>query len=519
MLFRSWYNKRVQENADSDVVDNIDSENAVTGGERAEESETLAPADVAVPLPVDADSDDADSVSEPEKTAEKKPALFTAKMLWALILPLVVEQLLAVTIGMADTLMVTSVGTDIENTAAVSAISLVDSVNLLLIQVFSALATGGAVVASQYLGHGDSDKACRAAKQLLYVKLAASVIIAAVVLIFNRGILGVLFGNIDKLTADNAYTYFWLSALSYPFLAIYNGSAALFRSMRNSKISMYTSIAMNVINFGGNAALIYGAKIGVMGAGIASLVSRFVGGALLFILLFNKKRAIHLDNFKPAFDKNIVKKIFAIGVPTGIENGLFQGGKLVVASLISTMGEAAVAANAISNTLCSFANVPGMAAGLGAVTVIGQCCGAGDTDGAKKYSLKLTGAVYIANIFVCLVLVFAAPSLFSLFDLLPSAITDANLIVITFCPTMAAIWTPAFFLPNALRAAGDVKYTMSVSVVSMLVVRIGAAYLLAYTTGLGVLAVWIAMYLDWAVRAVCFVARFVTGGWKKIKLI
>ncbi len=131
----------MQENADSDVVDNIDSENAVTGGERAEESETLAPADVAVPLPVDADSDDADSVSEPEKTAEKKPALFTAKMLWALILPLVVEQLLAVTIGMADTLMVTSVGTDIENTAAVSAISLVDSVNLLLIQVFSALAT------------------------------------------------------------------------------------------------------------------------------------------------------------------------------------------------------------------------------------------------------------------------------------------------------------------------------------------------------------------------------------------
>ena len=269
--------------------------------------------------------------------------LFSKEDLRKLIVPLVIEQLLAVTIGMADTMMVANVGE-----AAVSGISLVDSLNILLIQIFSALATGGAVVASQYLGRQDRENACGAAKQLVYACAAISILVGGLAMLGGKHLLSLIFGAVEPDVMRNAETYFWLSALSYPALAIYNAGAALFRSMSNSRVSMMTSIAMNLVNISGNAILIYAFNMGVAGAGLASLVSRILGAVVMMVLLRNRHNLIFIGHlFRYRFDWPMVRSILHIGVPNGLENGMFQVGKVLVSSLIAVFGTSAITANAI----------------------------------------------------------------------------------------------------------------------------------------------------------------------------
>ena len=265
---------------------------------------------------------------------KERPPLFSAAALRRLIIPLVIEQFLAMTIGMADTIMVTSVGEH-----AVSGVSLVDNISILLINIFSALATGGAVVAAQYLGSRDESNACAAAKQLFYVVGALSTATMAVCLLFREPILRLVFGQLDASVMEAAMTYFLLTALSYPLLAVYNAGAALFRSMGNSKVSMLASLLMNLINIGLNAVLIYGAGIGVAGAGFGTLFSRLAGAVLMTWLICRKGHVIHIDHlFRPEFRKQLVKKILRIGVPNGLENGMFQIGKLLVLGLVTPLG-------------------------------------------------------------------------------------------------------------------------------------------------------------------------------------
>lgn len=431
-----------------------------------------------------------------------------------LILPLVVEQLLAVAIGMADTVMVATCGE-----AAVAGISNVDSINMLLIQVFAALATGGAVVAAQYLGRKDNEKACDAAKQLHIVTIIISIVIMAIALIFNKQILRAIFGKIDSDVMDNAVTYLFLSALSYPFLALYNCGAALYRAMGNSKISMITSLIMNVINIGGNAIFIYGFNMGVFGAGLASLISRAVSAVIMFVLIQNKKKPIHLENLKPKWNGATVKRILRIGIPTGVENSMFQLGKLLVQGLVATLGTAAMAANAISMSISGIANVPGQAVGLALITVVGQCFGAGEYDEAGKYTKKLIIVTYIALFAVSVTLFFSAPPLIHMFNLSAEATDIAVQILRIFCMVTVVFWPLSFCLPNALRAAGDAKFTMIVSVISMTVFRVGSSFFFVLVLHLGVEGVWISMYIDWAVRALFFLVRFLRGKWKKIRII
>ena len=298
----------------------------------------------------------------------ENPLFFSNHALVRLLVPLVIEQLLAVTIGMADTVMVTSVGE-----AAVSGISLVDSINILFIQVFSALASGGAIVTAQYLGRQERKNACIAAKQLLYATTALAAIIMAVALIFHRALLRLIFGNIDPAVMENAIVYFQLSAVSYPFLAVYNAGAALFRSMGNSKVSTLVSFLMNVVNIGGNAVLIYGFHWGVAGAATASLVSRAMAAVIMLVLICHKNNPIHIEKvWKPELHFDMIRRILKIGVPNGVENGMFQIGKLIVQGLVATFGTSAIAANAIANTIASFINTPGTAIQLGLATVVGQ---------------------------------------------------------------------------------------------------------------------------------------------------
>lgn len=441
--------------------------------------------------------------------------LFSGRDLKKLIIPLVIEQFLAVAIGMADTVMVASCGE-----AAVSGVSLVDSINVLLINIFSALATGGSVVAAQYLGRNDNPNARIAAKQLIYVTALMSLLLMAICLVGGKGLLGFVFGKAEADVMDNAGTYFWLSALSYPFLAVYNSGAALFRAMGNSRISMLTSVLMNIVNISGNALLIYGFQMGVAGAAIATLVSRILGAVIMVLLLRDCRNQIFVTElWKVRLRWDMVKNVLRIGVPNGLENGMFQIGKILVQGLITSFGTVAIAANAVAGNIVMVTQIPGNAIGLAMITVVGQCVGARDYEQAKMYIRKLMGIIYLSMILLNLVVFAIREPLVGIFNLSAEATGIANELVIwttIFCSTF---WPLSFPFANGLRAANDVRFTMVTSIFTMWVFRVGSSYILAQYLGWGVLGVWFGMFIDWVVRAACFVFRYLSGKWKNIQFI
>lgn len=441
--------------------------------------------------------------------------LFTKEDLKKLIIPLIIEQTLAISIGLFDTLMVSSCGE-----AAVSGVSLVDSISVLLIQVLSALATGGAVVCSQYIGKKMPGKAKLSAGQLMFIMLVTSGTVMLIVLLSYRFLLHLIFGQIDADVMANAEIYFIISAISYPFLGVYNAGAALFRAIGNSKISMYTSLVMNVINIGGNAVLIFGFGLGVFGAATATLAARVISALVMVALLGKKENPLCILTpgcMKP--NRDVIGKILKIGIPSGVENGMFQIGKLLVSSLTATFGTAAIAANAVANSVAGFANIPGNAIGLAMVTVIGRCIGAGEKEQARYYSKKLMGLAYAGMFLSNLALFVLVKPIVSCFALSEAAARIAIQLLTSFAVCAALIWPLSFALPNVLRAAGDAKYTMEVSIFSMWVFRVASSYFFAGTLGLGVLGVWIGMYVDWMFRAIFFVVRYKKGKWLEKRIV
>lgn len=449
------------------------------------------------------------------KRADTAPPMFTAGMLVRLILPLFIEQLLAVTIGLADTVMVSS-----EGEAAVSGIANVDQVNVLLVQVFTALATGGAVISAQYLGRGEKDNADRAAKQLLVISIAISSLIAALSVCFNRPLLGAIYGKVERNVMDCSVIYFYLSAVSYPFLAVFSSCSALFRSMNNSRACMVVSMVMNVVNIAGNALLIYGFNLSVAGAGISTLVSRIIGATVMLALIKSGDNEITVKKLlKPELNLKMIGSILKIGVPTGLESGIFQIGKLLVQTIVTSFGTSAMAANAVSNCVSGFACIPGTAIGLAMITVIGRCIGAGEKKQAKSYTFLMIGINYLAVFVISAVSFALTPVLVSAFNVSSEAAAQANKILHTYFIFSALIWPVSFTLPNALRAAGDAKFSMCVSLFSMWIFRIGFSYILAVYLGMSLYGVWIAMIIDWVARAICFVIRFFRGKWLYVKVV
>lgn len=449
--------------------------------------------------------------------------MFSRKFLSRLIWPLVMEQFLAMTVGACDTIMVSSVGE-----AGVSGVSLVDQLGQLVIQLFAAFATGGAVVASQYLGHREQKNAQTAAKQLLNLCVAAGVVCIAVCLPLRRSILNLIFGAMESEIMENAVTYFVWLLFSFPLLGIYNSCAALCRAMGNSKISLKVSLVMNFTNIAGNAVLIYGAKLGVAGAGISTLVSRAIAAAVMLYILTRKKWPLFIENlWKPQINFPLLGKILKVAVPSGIENSVFHIGKTLVYSFMSGFGITAIAANAISNTVASFSNIPGTAIGLASVTIVGQCIGAGQKQQAKSYGRKLMFLAY-SGMFLTGLLVFGlAPSVTKIFNLTPEAQSLAVLIIRSCMIANVIFWPMSFTMPNILRGAGDAKYTMLVTNISMWVFRVAGSYLISrwillkypQDTSLALFGIWLGMYLDWVFRGLLFYIRFCGKKWLEKSVI
>ncbi|MBR6914493.1 MAG: MATE family efflux transporter [Treponema sp.] len=449
--------------------------------------------------------------------------IFDKKYLVKLILPLIAEQFLAITIGACDTLMISSIGE-----AGVSGVSLIDQFSQLMIQLFAAFATGGAVVSSQYLGNRSPENARKAAKQLLYVAVALGLFIIVIAMPLRKQILNMLYGKTEADVMNNALQYFVWILLSFPFLAVYSSSAALFRSMGNSKLSLKVSIVMNAINIIGNAVFIYGVKIGVNGAGLSTLISRIVAAFVMLVLLCSRKNLIYIEKiWKIEINFAMIRRILRVGVPSGIENSVFHIGKIFVQSFMSGFGTVAIAANAISNTIASFSNIPGNAIGLGAITIVGQCIGAGEPKQAKRYGKLLMKATYIAMFCVSFLIFIFAPLIVSAFNLSAESASLTVGVTRTCMAVNVIFWPMSFTMPNVLRAAGDAKYTMIVSNISMWLFRVVFSLLISNiilrkfpsNTSLALYGVWFGMYLDWVFRGAFFLKRFSGEKWLSKKVI
>ncbi len=436
--------------------------------------------------------------------------LYSNNALKALILPLVLEQALSITVGMADSMMVSRLGE-----AAVSGVSLVDMINMLMFQFFAALATGGAVIVSQNLGAKRLDSARESAKQMLFAVLVLSTVLAVLALVFKNQLLSLFFGKIEPDVRSAGLTYLTISVFSFPFLGMYNSCAAIFRSMGKSSITFTVSIIGNIINVAGNALCIFGLKMGVEGVAIPTLLSRMVMGIILFVLLHNTKHEVHFTRDKFRIRLPIIRNILYLGIPGGIENGIFQLGRVLVMSIVSGFDTMSTTAMSVSNVFGGFGCIIGQAMNLSMVAVIGKCVGADDKEQIKYYLKKLMAIVYIGTAAINIILLSCLNPLLSLYELSPETRELTYRLIMIHDGLAIFLWPMSFTFPNMLRACNDVRFTMVASVVSMFVFRIGFSYLMGITLGMGVVGVQFAMIIDWICRITCFSLRYKAGCWQR----
>lgn len=436
--------------------------------------------------------------------------LFSKKDINAILFPVIFETLLSYLIGLMDSVMVASAGE-----AAVSAVSLVDAISVLFINVFAALANGGAVVCGQFLGRKSAKDSGRAAEQMLVLLLTSALVISAVLLVFQEQILSFLFGSAEAAVRENCSIYYHIVMMSIPFIALYNGGAALFRTTGDSSTPLRVSMVMNGINIGGNALLIYGFRMGVAGVAIPTLISRGIAMVIILIPLFRKNSPLDVSGlWKYRPDRKLISSILSIGIPNGVENGMFQFGKLILMTLISTLSTAAITANAIGNTTGSLHCVIGMAANSALMAVVSRCAGAGDFTQARWYTRYFVRKTYILQGLVNLALVAGIPLVLRLYGASPQVARYAVPVMLVHGLSTLVLWPAAFMLNISMRSAGDSRYAMWIATISMWLCRVGGSYFLVKVVGMGVLGVWVAWDLDWIFRIIFFVPRYLGHRWE-----
>ncbi len=441
--------------------------------------------------------------------------MFSTGDIWKLLIPLMVEQLLTSFMGMADSIMVTRVGS-----AAIAAVSLTDSINNLVIQMFAALATGGTIVCSQYIGSGSPGKSNQAARQVVLSVLTIAVVVCFLSEMFRYQILRLVFGTVEDDVMEAAATYFLYTAASFPFLGLFQAGSAFYRAGGNSRFPMLISILSNIMNIIGNAIFIFVFRWGVAGAALSTLLSRIFSAVVIYVFLRLPRQPIVIDHYlqiRPNFD--LIRKVLFIGIPSGIENSMFQFGKLAIQSSVSTLGTKAIAAQAMAIIFENVNGIGGIAIGTGLMTIVGQCLGAGRREEAKYYITRLTEYSWAVLAVSCLVTFLIGKPVMNLAGLEPESAALCYRMLIFISAVKPLIWVFSFIPPYGMRAAGDVKYAMIVASLSMWLCRVAMTTFLIRVMGFGPIAVWIGMASDWAVRGVIFMRRYFSGKWLQHEVI
>ena len=448
---------------------------------------------------------------------EQQQHMFTNRMIRNLLIPVVLEQLLNSIMGTADTMMVSNVGS-----AAISAVSLVDSINVLVIQAFSALAAGGAIVCAQYIGQRNKEKANESARQVLFIITAISVAVSLICLVFQKPLLRLIFGSVEAEVMRASEIYFFYTALSFPFIAAYDSAASIFRAQDNTRGPMIISMISNVMNIAGNAIMIWAFHMGVAGAALSTLISRIFCAVVVLIQLRKEREGQEIvvrDYFKIRPNWSMIKRILGIGIPSGVENSMFQLGKLAIQSTVSTLGTAAIAAQAMTNILENLNGIAAIGVGVGLMTIVGQCLGAGRKDEAVYYIKKLCVIAEIVVLTSCLI-VFALTKPVTILGGMEKESADMCFHMVMWITIMKPlVWTMAFVPGYGLRAAGDVKFSMITSCCTMWACRFCLCVFLIRVMGFGPMGVWIGMFADWTVRSIIFTWRFHSRKWLQHKVI
>lgn len=448
---------------------------------------------------------------------EQQQHMFTNRMIRNLLIPVVLEQLLNSIMGTADTMMVSNVGS-----AAISAVSLVDSINVLVIQAFSALAAGGAIVCAQYIGQRNKEKANESARQVLFIITAISVAVSLICLVFQKPLLRLIFGSVEAEVMRASEIYFFYTALSFPFIAAYDSAASIFRAQDNTRGPMTISMISNVMNIAGNAIMIWAFHMGVAGAALSTLISRIFCAVVVLIQLRKEREGQEIvvrDYFKIRPNWSMIKRILGIGIPSGVENSMFQLGKLAIQSTVSTLGTAAIAAQAMTNILENLNGIAAIGVGVGLMTIVGQCLGAGRKDEAVYYIKKLCVIAEIVVLTSCLI-VFALTKPVTILGGMEKESADMCFHMVMWITIMKPlVWTMAFVPGYGLRAAGDVKFSMITSCCTMWACRFCLCVFLIRVMGFGPMGVWIGMFADWTVRSIIFTWRFHSRKWLQHKVI
>lgn len=457
---------------------------------------------------------------EPKQQIAPERQRFSDKDLIKLVLPIVAEQFLALLVGIADTLMVTYAGEGAAGDAAVSGVSLVNQLNNVFILVFTAMAAGGSVVASQYMGSRDNENGSLAAGQLLMTTTIISVILTAVTLIFGHNIFTALFGSVERAVYDNGMEYLRISAYSFVALAIYNACAGLYRSMGKTKELMYVSFVMNGINVAGNAIGIFVLHAGVAGVAYPSLISRVTAAVIMLIMSSNRKLPICLQPKKIlTWNWSMIKRIFHVAIPNSIENGLFQFAKVALSSIVAEFGTVQTAANGVAQSFWSMAALFCLAMGPAFITVTGQYMGAGDAEGAEYYMKKMLRMTYLGGAVWNVFFLGITPLLLMMYSLTSETISLVIILAILHNVFNALFCPLSFSLSSGLRAAGDVKFNLFSSIFSSVICRVALSYLFGQALNMGVIGITIAMICDWGIKSALVVWRWKSGKWKKFKLI
>ena len=441
-----------------------------------------------------------------------KDAMFSNKTIILFIFPILIEQILIASLSMVDTLMVSRLP---DSSFILAGIANVTRMDTLFKQIFVALGAGGGIFIAQFIGAKRLDDANKSLKMNMISMVFIAVIISVILEIFKVHILNFLFGKVEEEVMEQSLKYYSVTILSYPLMALFNCGCASLRSMEKSKMTLYASLIMMSVNIIFKYVFLFVLKMGVVGAGLSTLIAYGVTGIGLLIVLCNKKNNVHIDNiFKPEWDWKMLGKIYKVALPTGIENGLFQVGALILQTLIASLGTIAINANHIANTLTPMLHAPANAFTLGIIPFISQCMGANKSKEAEFYTKHILKLDHIITFGLALIVIPLTPFAIRIFGMSDDISGEAFKALLIYFICIPLIYPESFALANALRGAGDTKFAMCTSVITMFMFRIGLAYIFVRIFNLGILSTWIAMVSDWFVRGIIYRIRFRRGKWK-----
>ena len=452
---------------------------------------------------------------EPGKQLDDRQKVFTDAMLKAMIVPLVIEQLLQMVVGLADTMMVSYAGETV-----VAGVGLDTMIYTIFIYLFTAISAGGSVVVAQYIGSRNRGNSNLAASQIFHLAGFVSLVCMGLMLIFGSALLELMYPATEPETMAACKTYMWIVTLSFPANAIYNAGAALYRTMGRTSVTMRVSLVANLVNVAGNAIGIFVLHAGAAGVAWPTTLSWYTAAIVMTALCFNEKQEVHIElkkMLKP--DLVMIRRILGIAIPNSVENTLFQAAKVALGILVATFGTSQIAANSTGQTFWSLAACMGTSMSTVFITVIGQCVGAKDQEAAEWYMRKLTRlSIVLAALWNAAVMVLT-PMLLPLYDL--SSETKRLILIIVAIHNLFSATIQPFAMPLSagLRAAGDVQFTMWASIFCTVVCRTLFSFLLASWLGLGVIGIALAMALDWCIKAGLDIWRFRSGKWKNRHVI